>query len=190
MSDAENAAEVPVVRKPRSRKPKLTALQRQLRDAAIVGAAHAGWPTKQIASDYSVSERSVQAIVQNYSKRPTALDVPTPQVMQDAVRRYEAHMANLLAMAEANAIENPAVALGAEKAYGQALADYMRLMADMGHMPKDYGAYGLKLQTEAVIRRMIEAVPEGDPLQLVLRGLIEEMKVRKPFELIEGGDAA
>jgi hypothetical protein len=134
----------------------MPAVQKTLRDAAIVAACHAGENVKDIATAYELTPRQVRRIFDAFKMRPSGLDHEPMEIIGKAIRLYEQQMASFAAVAENTIDRQPAVAVAALKGHADTLERYLSLLSDVGKLPENLEMFRQESEMLQIGRAMVE----------------------------------
>jgi hypothetical protein len=163
---------------------KLTKYQLALRDSAILARAHAGSLHREIAAEFGITARAVDQVVARLREARSGLDDRPMEILEWIARSYLRSMGDFQAMAAHQAKSNPAVALGAMKAAGDALERYTVLMVEVGSLPANLNLF----RAESVLRRMADELVEV--MERVESGEMSPMDAGVFFRELVGPDQA
>lgn len=138
----------------------LTFAQRQLRDAAIVAALHAGHEVRQVAREFSLTARQIRNIEKSFKERPTPLDSAPMEIIERLLRTYESQISRFAAIANAQLETRPSIAVRALQGEADATERYANLLGDIGKLPDNLELFRSESEMRAVGERMVESLHE------------------------------
>lgn len=165
---------------PRKRKPRLTAVAKVTRDAAIMAALHASEDVKVVAARYSITPRQVQRIYAEFKMRRSTLDARPMQIIERAIATYEQQMEVALALAAATADEQPNIAIAAVKTHTTLLERYLQLLSDVGKLPDNLEVFRMESEMLRIGQTMVDKLHELE------QGLITASELRDFWEGLLG----
>jgi hypothetical protein len=171
--------------KPAKGRPRgLTRAAKEARDKLIVHdrvVLEMSWAS--IALKYDLDQRSCERVVASYKARNPAWrhEISPAELIEDELAALETQVERLRALRErAEADENWAVVLGAEKQISAVRLARLKLMQQAKMLPDDLGRLGEMHSNEVVVRAVVSV------LDRVERGEVEAGDVKKElYELIE-----
>lgn len=135
---------------------------------------------KAVAEEWGLSNRAVGQVAERWNESAKSLDAAPLEIVEWLAKMELRSIADLEAMAAANADRNPNVALGAKRAAGEARSRYTELMSAVGKLPENLELF----RAESVLRGIADEMVET--MELLVGGEITAEQAQDAFRRATG----
>ena len=149
---------------------------RAVRDLKIAARAAEGVSRQDLASEYDLSVRAIDSVLQRVTKMRIAIDEAPVELLESAMRTSKMLISAFCEVADSCKHSNPSAAVGALKGAHQVSSEYLDLCAHVGRMPRwDLVRSESELLALAdLLVRKLREVDEGVITVSEMRRLVED----------------